>query len=83
MMAPDWTHWHGLFLVAKDFYFDLIPDADKIVREKGSRADKRAWAEFKRKLFSTPEHKWFKGMPKSELRKIAEFYAKRYGETAQ
>jgi len=83
MMAPDWTHWHGLFEVAYNFYFKMLPEADKIVKEKGTRADKRAWAEFKKKLFSTPEHKWFKGMPKSELRKIAEFYMKRYGQTAQ
>ena len=26
------------------------------------------------------EHKWFKGMPKKELRKIIDFYQKRYGK---
>ena len=83
MMAPDWTHWHGLFEVAYNFYFKLLPEADEIVHKKGSRADKKAWAEFKKQLFSRPEHKWFKGMPKEELRKIAEFYMKRYGQTAQ
>jgi len=82
MMDPDWTHWHGLFIVANDFYFKILPEADRIVKEKGTRKDKRDWAAFKKKLFSSPYHKWFKGLSKAELRKIAEFYAKRYGQSA-
>ncbi len=80
MMAPDWTHWHGLHIVAYNFYYKMLPEADAIVAKKGSRKDKRDWAAFKKKLFSTVDHKWFKGLPKSELRKIAEFYIKRYGK---
>ena len=83
MMAPDWTHWHGLYEVAERFYFELIPEADEIVEKKGSKSVKKAWEEFKKKLFSSPYHKWFHEFDPEELRKIAEFYAKRYGQTAQ
>ena len=83
MMAPDWTHWHGLFEVAYNFYFKLLPEADKLVAEKGNARVKRQWAEFKKQLFSNPYHKWFHEFNKEELRKIAEFYAKRYGQSAQ
>jgi hypothetical protein len=83
MMAPDWTHWHGLFEVAYDFYFKLLPQADQIVKEKGNHAVKKQWEEFKKQLFSSPYHKWFHEFNKEELRKIAEFYAKRYGQSAQ
>jgi hypothetical protein len=82
MTDPDWTHWHGLFIVAYNFYYKMLPEADKIVATKGTRADKKAWAAFKKKLFNNPYHKWFKGMSKEEIRKIAEFYAKRYGQSA-
>jgi hydroxylamine dehydrogenase len=27
MMAPDYTHWHGMFEVAERFYMELIPQA--------------------------------------------------------
>ena len=83
MMAPDWTHWHGLFEVAYNFYFKLLPEADKLVEEKGSRSVKRQWKEFKKKLFANPYHKWFHEFSKEELRKIAKFYAERYGQSAQ
>jgi hypothetical protein len=60
----------------------MLPEADKIVATKGTRADKKAWAAFKKKLLSNPYHKWFKGMSKEEIRKIAAFYANRYGQSA-
>jgi hypothetical protein len=80
MNAPDWSHWHGIYEVALNFYFHLIPHADKVVAEKGSAAQKKAWEAMKSEILNRTEHKWKQGMPKSELRKIVEFYSKRYGK---
>jgi hypothetical protein len=30
MMAPDYTHWHGMYEVAERFYMELIPQAREI-----------------------------------------------------
>src|SRR5690606_21474755 len=32
MMAPDYTHWHGMYEVAERFYQHLIPQAREIAR---------------------------------------------------
>jgi len=80
MMAPDWSHWHGIYEVALNFYFHLIPDADKAVATNGSKKVKKEWTKMKKDIFSSMEHKWQKGLPKEEMRKIVDFYQKRYGK---
>lgn len=80
MMAPDWSHWHGIYEVALNFYFHLMPSADEAVHAKGDKKVTQAWEEMKAEIFSRTEHKWQKGLPKDELRKIVDFYQKRYGK---
>ena len=36
MMAPDYTHWHGMYEVAERFYMELIPEARELTREAPS-----------------------------------------------
>ena len=31
MMAPDYTHWHGTYDVAKTFYTHYVPDLRELV----------------------------------------------------
>jgi hydroxylamine dehydrogenase len=52
MMGPDYTWWHGMYEVAKHFYFDFIP----AVRETG---DREATAYLDRMLQDDPMHQWF------------------------
>jgi hydroxylamine dehydrogenase len=33
MMAPDYTHWHGMYEVAERFYNHLLPQAQAIVEK--------------------------------------------------
>ncbi len=80
MHAPDWSHWHGIYEVALNFYFHLIPHADKAIAKKHDKALSARWDKFKGDILNRKEHKWKKGMPKAELRKIADFYQKRYGK---
>ena len=42
MMAPDYTHWHGMYEVAERFYMELIPAGPRDYR---SRRAARAEAE--------------------------------------
>ncbi len=62
MMAPDYTHWHGMYEVAERFYMHLIPEARELVDQaekdgKNASADKvRAVIQ---EILDRPEHKWF------------------------
>jgi len=62
MMAPDYTHWHGMYEVAERFYMELIPQAREIVEQAG-KDGKKAQADKVRtviqQILDRPEHKWF------------------------
>lgn len=80
MNSPDYSHWHGLYEVALNFYFHLIPHADEAVAEKKDKGLSERWETLKSGILEQQDHKWQKGLPKEELRKIVEFYQKRYGK---
>ena len=42
MMAPDYTHWHGMYEVAERFYMELIPQAREIVEHAAETGQRRA-----------------------------------------
>ncbi len=45
MMAPDYTHWHGMYEVAERFYMELMPEAQELVanaRRSGQGAPAQA-----------------------------------------
>ncbi|NOZ86204.1 MAG: hypothetical protein GXP49_08045 [Deltaproteobacteria bacterium] len=50
MMGPDYTWWHGIYDVAKHFYFDLLPAAGEL---GDPEVDK-----FVDELLKDPMHKW-------------------------
>lgn len=67
MMAPDYTHWHGLYEVAKHWYSKFIPELEAIV-ERNSHADDPARVAAAAHLRTTldellarPEHAWYTG----------------------
>ncbi len=67
MMGPDYTHWHGMYEVAKNFYTEMIPELEELV-EKGrhsSDKDKVAAAEkLANKLdevLNSDNHRWYIG----------------------
>ena len=57
MMAPDYTWWHGIYDVAHNFYFKLIPTAQKY-------GDKDVNAYIKKLLETDPMHNWLGKDPK-------------------
>ena len=89
MMAPDYTHWHGTYEVAKHFYSEFIPGLQELVHahEADKDAAKAAAAAALKKrlteILASPNHAWYIGkMDPAEAEKrakaAAEFKA-RYG----
>lgn len=60
MMAPDFTHWHGMFEVAERFYMHLIPQARELshaARATGNTAAGEAVDAVIDAIMERPEHK--------------------------
>ncbi len=90
MMAPDYTHWHGTYEVAKSFYSEYIPQLRELA-ERGLRSGDAARVEAARKLMAGIEevlksdnHKWFVGKmdpaEKARRQKAAQEFKKRYAK---
>ena len=83
MMAPDYTHWHGMYEVAERFYMELIPQALEIAdhaAESGKGSQARAVRSVVADILARPEHAWFETGAEGEMAKIREEMEKRYGQ---
>ena len=76
MMAPDYTHWHGMYEVAKHWYSKFIPELRHIVEanEASSDAAKVEGAKLLAakidEVLERPEHAWYLGkIPAAEAEK--------------
>jgi len=58
MMAPDYTHWHGMYEVAERFYMELIPQAREMADHRGGSAG-AAIHKVIDDILARPEHAWF------------------------
>jgi hydroxylamine dehydrogenase len=66
MQGPDYTHWHGLYEVAKAFYTEFIPEAQELVAKGiaagGEQAESaRAVGALIDSVLASDDHKWFIG----------------------
>lgn len=65
MMGPDYTHWHGTYEVARNFYSEYIPELEELAEKHLNSTDpaKKAAAEKLHKLLEETlnhdNHKWF------------------------
>ncbi|RMH20559.1 MAG: hydroxylamine oxidoreductase [Acidobacteria bacterium] len=83
MMAPDYTHWHGMFEVAERFYMELIPQAREVISE--ARAHGRGAAAARAEqvieaILARPEHAWFEEGATEQMKKIRAAMEERYGQ---
>jgi hypothetical protein len=86
MMAPDYTHWHGMFEVAELFYMELIPqslEAIEHARETGNRGGADRAEQVVREILGRPEHAWFEQGAEDQAEQIRQQMAERYGEGAE
>ncbi len=65
MMGPDYTHWHGTYDIAKNFYHELLPELEELV-EKGLHSKNKVRREAAEKLqqkikevLNSPDHRWY------------------------
>ena len=68
MTGPDYTQWHGFYEVAKMFYTEFIPEAERL--EPGVTAE----------VMKTDYHKWQQGLSPEEIQKQIDFYKARYNQ---
>ncbi len=83
MMAPDYTHWHGMFEVAERFYMELIPQALEIAEHaasEGKRAQASAVRRTVAEILARPEHAWFELGAEEETSRVREEMQRRYGQ---
>ncbi len=65
MMAPDYTHWHGTYEVAKHFYTEMIPELEEIAEKaiKGDDPEKQknghALEDAIMAVLKSDNHKWY------------------------
>ncbi len=80
MMGPDYAWWHGLYEVAKNTYFEWIPEMREAVKHKDG--NEKFADELLEKYFKPlPGHDWyFNGMSKDQLDVVKKGYEKRYGK---
>jgi hypothetical protein len=74
MMAPDYSHWHGMYEVAERFYMELIPQAREIcthAHEGGKTAEAEAVLNVIDDILSRPEHQWSPALKPPGLREAA------------
>ena len=79
MMGPDYTHWHGMYEVAKHFYDKFLPAAIEAAEET-SPALGRKWRRKVNALLAQPEHVWLYGLSPEEAAAMAQDYAQRYNQ---
>ena len=69
MMGPDYTHWHGMYDVAENFYFEFLPELMHLAEKHGKTAL------FKKEvdaILARPEHQWYKKGFDSDIMKEIE-----------
>ena len=88
MMGPDYTHWHGTYDLAKNFYTEYIPELEELVEKglhSGDDAKVAAANALQAKIdevLSSADHKWYIGQMDPEeaaaRAKAAAEFKKRY-----
>ena len=90
MMGPDYTHWHGTYEIARNFYSEYIPELEELA-EKHLHSDDpekvKAAQTLKAKIdevLASDDHKWYLGKmdPDEEARRkqAAKEFQQRYGD---
>ncbi len=88
MMAPDYTHWHGTYEVARSFYTKFIPALKKLADEAMHSSDDKKAAAGKvlmqriQKVLESKDHRWsidrMDPEEKARRKKAREEFKKRY-----
>jgi hydroxylamine dehydrogenase len=85
MQGPDYTHWHGTYDVAKNFYGEFVPELANLVAEgmkNGKQKEAQALQAKIDEVLNSDNHKWYldKMDPEEQARRkqAAEEFKARY-----
>ena len=65
MMGPDYTHWHGTYEIARNFYTEYIPELRELAEhnQHSPDSDRKVAAEELNQLIdktlNSDNHKWY------------------------
>lgn len=79
MMGPDYTHWHGMYEVAKHFYLKFLPAVVKAAAQKSPEMQLKYENKID-KMLTQDEHLWIKGLSPEEAKALREMYQERYSQ---
>ncbi|MFQ5507776.1 MAG: multiheme c-type cytochrome [Leptospirillia bacterium] len=86
MQAPDYTHWHGTYDLAKNFYSEYIPEIREIIHDnqEGPAAKEALVLEaLLEEVLASPNHQWFIGEVSDEEQKARDNRRKEFLERYQ
>jgi len=84
MMAPDYTHWHGTYEVAKHWYGKYIPELEEVIesgKHSGNKEAAKLAGELEKMLEevkTSENHKWSIGQENEVDKKLRIERAKEY-----
>lgn len=78
MQGPDYTHWHGMYEVAKAFYTEFLPQVVAVAAEKGPDMEKKYKAKVA-DILNRPENRWIGGLTPEEAASLKASYLQKYG----
>jgi len=67
MSAPDYTHWHGTYDLAKHFYTKMVPELEHLIEQGEASKDPKKQEAAKAlqakldEVLNSPNHKWYLG----------------------
>ncbi len=67
MFAPDYTHWHGLYEVSRNFYHEFLPEVQELADHAG-KGEK--YKKYIADLLARPENLWIKTGGSAETMKL-------------
>ena len=79
MMGPDYTHWHGMYEVAKHYYTEFLPAVIEAAATKSPTMEHK-YADKVAQILTQEEHSWMKGLSPDEAAALRRMYEDRYGE---
>jgi hypothetical protein len=79
MMGPDYTHWHGMYEVAKHFYTRFLPAVVEAAESK-SRELGAKYARQVAELLTAEEHRWRSGLSPEDAAALRRMYKERYNQ---
>jgi hydroxylamine dehydrogenase len=79
MMGPDYTHWHGMYEVARSFYTEFLPQVVETAAAKGPEMKKKYEAKVAA-ILARPENIWLRGLSPEESARLRESYREKYGQ---